>query len=281
MTVRRRAGALPSTSLADVPPVRLPAYDELRAGVLRQWEQLATAVDALPDDAFALPTRLGDWRVAQLVSHLAGNADYLLRALASPSPAAATLDLYNYYDGAAAQAPSIARRAHDATAAATPEEQRARLRAAAPAMAGALANAPPDRLIRVNLGDVRLADFLGTRAVEGVVHGRDLAAATGTPPAAEATAVSAAVRLLAGALVLRAPGRSVELRIAGPGGVAVQCVEGPRHTRGTPSNVVETDPAGWLELATGRLAWSDAVREGRVRASGARADLSAYLPLLA
>ncbi|MGI8697947.1 MAG: sterol carrier family protein, partial [Mycobacteriales bacterium] len=67
----------------------------------------------------------------------------------------------------------------------------------------------------------------------------------------------------------------------GPGGVAVQCVEGPRHTRGTPPNVVETDPAGWLELATGRLRWADAVADGRVRASGSRAvNLSAYLPVL-
>jgi len=260
---------------------RLPAYDDLRAGVLGQWERLAAVVDGLPDDAFTLPTRLGDWRVAQLVSHLAGNAEYLLQALAAPSPAAATLDPYNYYDGAAAQAPAIARRAHDATAAVTSQGQRERLRAAAPAMADALAAAAPDRLIRVNLGDVRLSDFLATRAVEGVVHGLDLAAATGTPPAAEPTAVSAAVRLLAGVLVRRAPGRSVELRIAGPGGVAVQCVEGPRHTRGTPPNVVETDPAGWLELATGRLRWADAVAAGRVRASGSRAvNLSAHLPVL-
>lgn len=262
-------------------PPRLPAYDDLRAGVVRQWEQLAAVVDQLPDDAFTLPTRLGDWPVAQLVSHLAGNAEYLLRALGAPSPSAATLDPYNYYDGAAVEAPAIARRAHDATAAVTPEQLRERLRAAAPAMGSALTDAPADRLIRVNLGDVRLADFLGTRAVEGVVHGLDLAAATGTPPAAEPAAVGAAVRLLAGSLVRRAPGRSVELRVTGPGGVAVQCVEGPRHTRGTPPNVVETDPAGWLELATGRLAWTAAVREGRVRASGARADLSAYLPLLA
>ncbi len=261
-------------------PPKLTAYDDLRAAVVRQWTRLASAVDALPEEAFELPTRLGDWQVAQLVSHLAGNADYLIRALAAPSPPAATLDPYNYYEGAAAEAPVIARRAYDATGGAGPDELCARLRAAAPAMGDALAGAAPDRLIRVNLGDVALADFLATRAVEGVVHGLDLAAATGTPPAAEPTAVSAAVRLLAGSLVRRAPGRSVELRIAGPGGVATQCVEGPRHTRGTPSNVVETDPVSWLELATGRLVWVDAVREGRVRASGARADLSAYLPLL-
>ena len=79
-------------------------------------------------------------------------------------------------------------------------------------------------------------------------------------------------------LAQQVPGRSVELRV--PPHVAVQCVEGPRHTRGTPPNVVETDPRTWLELATGGLTWTDAVAAGRVTASGNRADLSALLPLL-
>ncbi len=60
---------------------------------------------------------------------------------------------------------------------------------------------------------------------------------------------------------------------------AVQCVAGPRHTRGTPPNVVETDPVTWVEVACGRLAWAEAVAQGRVSASGHRTDLSAYLPL--
>lgn len=60
---------------------------------------------------------------------------------------------------------------------------------------------------------------------------------------------------------------------------AVQCGAGPRHTRGTPGNVVETDPASWVLLATGALTWEQAIAEGRVRVSGARADLAPYLPL--
>ncbi len=88
-----------------------------------------------------------------------------------------------------------------------------------------------------------------------------------------------ATRYLLEELAGRAPGRSLEVRVP-PYGV-VQCLPGPRHTRGTPPNVVETDAAGWLALATGRLGWADAVADGRVRASGSRADLSAYLPLLA
>ncbi len=78
-------------------------------------------------------------------------------------------------------------------------------------------------------------------------------------------------------LVVRAPGRSVEVRVPPYG--AIQCVAGPRHSRGTPPNVVETDPVTWVCLATGRLAWPEAVARGRVRASGTRADISELLPV--
>jgi hypothetical protein len=94
------------------------------------------------------------------------------------------------------------------------------------------------------------------------------------PPAALRDACRELARLLAS----RAPGRAVELRV--PPFVAVQCVAGPRHTRGTPSNVVETDPLTWLGLAAGRVSWREAVADGRIRASGTRADLSSWLPLL-
>ncbi|SFK38801.1 sterol carrier family protein [Geodermatophilus ruber] len=91
--------------------------------------------------------------------------------------------------------------------------------------------------------------------------------------------VGAAVKTSARWLAQQVPGRAVELRV--PPHVAVQCVPGPRHTRGTPPNVVETDAIAWLRLASGRLDWATAVAEGRLTASGNRADLSAYLPLAA
>ncbi|SFB19969.1 sterol carrier family protein [Cellulomonas marina] len=88
-----------------------------------------------------------------------------------------------------------------------------------------------------------------------------------------------AVRFTLEELAEVAPGNAVEVRVPPDG--AVQAVEGPRHTRGTPPNVVETDPRTWLELATGITSWAEAVGAGRVRASGERADLSAWLPLQA
>lgn len=86
-----------------------------------------------------------------------------------------------------------------------------------------------------------------------------------------------AVRYALEELTSRAPGNSVEVRVP-PFGVT-QCIEGPRHTRGTPPNVIETDAVTWLELVTGTLNWADAVTAGRVVASGTRADLSEQLPL--
>jgi hypothetical protein len=91
------------------------------------------------------------------------------------------------------------------------------------------------------------------------------------------TVLRDAVRVLLAELAHRAPGRSVEVRIPPFG--AIQCVAGPRHTRGTPPNVVETDPMTWLLVATGRLTWVDAVASGKVHASGIRTDLTPYLPL--
>ncbi|SEG73351.1 hypothetical protein SAMN04489712_11099 [Thermomonospora echinospora] len=89
--------------------------------------------------------------------------------------------------------------------------------------------------------------------------------------------VRGAVRVLLDRLAAASPGRSVEVRV--PPYAAVQCVAGPRHTRGTPPNVVEMDATTWIRLATGRLSWDEAVANGLVRASGARADLSALLPV--
>ena len=112
----------------------------------------------------------------------------------------------------------------------------------------------------------KIADAVGMQAVRATL-------ATDAPRDTQATAV----RYLLQALAERAPGNTVEVRVPPFG--AVQCIEGPRHTRGTPPNVIETDAAVWLALASGRLPWADAVAAGVVHASGSRADLTAYLPI--
>jgi len=113
----------------------------------------------------------------------------------------------------------------------------------------------------------RIDSGIGASAVRAALAGADVSRDT----------LATAVRFLLQSLAENAEGNTVEVRVPPFG--AVQCIEGPRHTRGTPPNVVETDAATWLALATGGLAWADAVAEGRVHASGQRADLSDYLPV--
>ncbi|WP_409427300.1 sterol carrier family protein [Mycobacterium sp. SMC-11] len=100
-----------------------------------------------------------------------------------------------------------------------------------------------------------------------------------TLPAPDRTELAAAVRLTARTLAELAPGASVEVRI--PPFVAVQCIAGPRHTRGTPPNVVETDPRSWLLLAAGLLETGEATAAGKLRLSGSRAgEITDWLPLV-
>ena len=78
-------------------------------------------------------------------------------------------------------------------------------------------------------------------------------------------------------LVERYPGRAIEVRV--PPYAAVQCGDGPKHTRGTPPNIIEMKAETWLQLVNGTVAWSDAYADGLISASGVRADLSHLLPL--
>jgi hypothetical protein len=86
-----------------------------------------------------------------------------------------------------------------------------------------------------------------------------------------------AVKKTLAILVERAPGRAIEVRV--PPYAAVQCGEGPTHTRGTPANVIEMNADTWLALASGEKSWADAMTEGKINASGVRADLTNLLPL--
>ena len=91
--------------------------------------------------------------------------------------------------------------------------------------------------------------------------------------------LGSAVKMSARTLEQIVPGSSVEVRV--PPFVAVQCIEGPRHTRGTPPNVVETDVRTWLLMVTGLLELHEASADGRVDASGSRApEIAHWLPLL-
>jgi len=89
--------------------------------------------------------------------------------------------------------------------------------------------------------------------------------------------LATAVRYTLQLLVEKAPGPTVEVRVPPFG--AVQCVAGPKHTRGTPPNVVEMNTQTWLALATGAVSWQEARTSGWLKASGVRSDISELLPL--
>ena len=115
------------------------------------------------------------------------------------------------------------------------------------------------------------AGAAGANTTDGTAGG---AGTAGTNRDIRALAVRYTLQLLAE----QAEGNTLEVRVPPFG--AVQCIAGPRHTRGTPPNVVETDAATWLALATGSLSWPDGIATGHIHASGQRADLAAHLPIL-
>lgn len=252
-----------------------------RTALLAQARALCGAVRGLAPEAYAAPTRLGAWTVRELVVHICRQVEILPRALAVDPPAGkpdVTLTRW------ALSTVRIAGLLDEDTreAMALTLDPSARLERACDALDAALAEGIPERLVLIALGTpgatMSAADFAVTRLVELVVHADDLRDAAGADVPLDRQALAAATRLLADALAEKAPGNAVELRI--PPYAAVQCVEGPRHTRGTPPNVVETDPCTWLRLATGRTGWAAALEAAELSASGERADLSPYLPVL-
>lgn len=123
----------------------------------------------------------------------------------------------------------------------------------------------------------RIGDDVG-RAALGVVVRVGGADGSGAAPSVDRTTLALAVRYTLQLLAEQSPGGAVEVRVPPFG--AIQCIEGPKHTRGTPPNVVETDAATWLALATGSLDWAGARASGRVHASGQRADLHGVVPVI-
>ncbi|MHC3471132.1 maleylpyruvate isomerase family mycothiol-dependent enzyme [Streptomyces sp. 7R007] len=264
-----------------MPPARKRArsYDpaKTRAAVTAQFGHVREGVRALTPEQFALPTRLGEWTVRELVAHIGMCVDVVARLVGRPEPPRAEITVLDWAFGTAANAGALSEAAYGI--AGRTADADASLAVVAEDLAGTLAGTPDSRVLDFRTGPITLGDLLVTRTVELVVHTDDLnAAVPGLGIPYDRQALAACTRLLADALAAKAPGGSTEVRI--PPYAVVQCVEGPRHTRGTPPNVVETDPLTWMRLATGRLAWKDAIEEAKVGASGERADLSAFLPVM-
>ncbi|MFF5447324.1 sterol carrier family protein [Streptomyces sp. NPDC012888] len=257
-------------------PPKTRSYDpaRTRAAVLAQYRHVADAVRTLTEEQLAADAGLGTWTVRDLVEHIAWAVDSLAGAAGRPPAGRAEVTVRTWPFTTETIADRIAGAHRDGEEA----DLAARYARIGDRFTELLGVLPGDRLLALWIGGMSVADFVVTRTVELVVHTDDLNRALGLEVPLDRQALAACVRVLADALAAKAPGGAVEVRI--PPFAVVQCVEGPRHTRGTPPNVVETDPLTWIRLATGRIRWADAEAGALVRASGERAGLGGLLPLM-
>ncbi|WP_375490578.1 sterol carrier family protein [uncultured Jatrophihabitans sp.] len=243
-----------------------------QTGTLVQW------LDDVPAGDFARPSVLDGWDVRTLVGHLALIHVGLARVLPSRS-AERAVDAAAYVRRYRRDVDAIEASTRELTDDRAPAQLVDLLRDTE-AVRTAAADVSDRSVLAGPRGPVSAQDWIVTRLVDVVVHCDDLSRSLPErdPVPLQRAALGTTVRALAQMLATSSPGRSVEIRV--PPYVAVQAIEGPRHTRGTPPNVVETDAVTWLRLATGRTDFAAAVAGGTVRASGNRADLTPYLPLL-
>jgi uncharacterized protein (TIGR03083 family) len=263
------AVAEPLRTMTDRLTAELECY-AAQCGALAAW------LDELEPAQFAAPSVLPGWDVRTVLGHIVGSQEGIATWLATRDSGPA-LPAATYVRAYRPAANEISAQTAGITGDNSPEELLARLRAP---IAG-VSDVGGSTIIAGPRGPITALDFVRTRVLDLVVHCDDLSRSLPDrePVPLLRPALATTVRALAEILAGQAPGRSVELRV--PPFVAVQVVEGPRHTRGTPPNVVETDPVTWLRLATGRDEFAAAVARGAVRASGTRADLAPYLPVLA
>jgi uncharacterized protein (TIGR03083 family) len=253
------------------------ASDRVEALLRESVDAIGPALDGLTPSQLSGPSVLPGWTVRDLAAHLVVIADSV-RHLEPLPPNAGVLSLSEYLAGYADRADRVDALTHHAAdeVADIPAAYRQRWQDALERLDGLRGV----EKVLARRGAARLADLLVTRVVELVVHADDLARSVpqAVPVRMPDGAVALVARALADVLAARHPGRALEVRV--PPVVAVQCMPGPSHTRGTPPGVVETDPLTWIRLASGRRTWADAVADGSVSASGERADLSGALPLL-
>jgi uncharacterized protein (TIGR03083 family) len=258
---------------------------DLAAALLEQSRTVCEWLARLTADDFARHTVLPSWDVRTLTGHLVVVHRGLARVVGRPTR-----------ERPLSNAEFIRRYRRDvemiteATRAATADESGTvlvdQLDVAIHELAGLLPSLDPRVVVSAPRGPVTAKDFLATRIVEIVVHADDLSRSLPeqAPIVLHRAALSRCIRTLADILAGQQPGRSVEVRV--PPYAAVQCSipsaagdAGPTHTRGTPPNVVEVDPLTFLRLATGRVSWDHAVADGKISASGLRANLAPALPL--
>ncbi len=258
---------------------RLPPQEAL----LEQSRTVLAWLKGLPAGTFERPTVLANWDLRQLAGHLVLIHSSFTTSIDQPTKEAA-VPVHEFVTRYRRDVDMIMESTLQASAGLSGPEVVERLESAIDDLAKRLdAGVRMPQVIITRRGPITIEDYLATRIVELVVHTDDLNRSVPemTPATLQRSALARCTRTLAAILAARHPGRSVEVRV--PPYAAVQCAiadPGPTHTRGTPPNVVETDPVTFLRLATGRTSWAEAAANGWVHASGLRANLSPVFPFL-
>ncbi|WP_144009088.1 sterol carrier family protein [Enemella evansiae] len=251
------------------------------AGMVEQAGYLADFLSLIRPDDLGRPTVRPGWDVGVLVAYPVVMQAAALSALDRPTTARPA-GLNDYFTGLR---PWLRRQQDLAVELAqhgTAESLATRFRQDATELAARLGDDLAPAAVQTDQHPMRTLDLVRLLCVQLVTHCDDLVESLpDRGPLRWSRACRAeAVRTLADVIATRHPGQSVELRI--PPFAAVQCGTGeddPKHTRGTPPNVVECDPLTLVRLCVGRIEFAEAVRAGKVRASGSRSDLSDWLPL--
>ena len=245
---------------------------KVASAYLDQWALTREWCDGIDD--WSAPSAVEGWSLRDLVAHFGLVADSI-RAAADAASEEKPLRLGDYIRTYAEGASAIDERTRGA---ASGDRFLYAVDATAASAEEAMARTDGNPVVAARRGPIGWVDFLRTRCIELTVHSDDLARSVdGSGPPTSRPCLQVSTRALADVLRWRAPGRSVEVRV--PPFAAVQCIEGPRHTRGTPAAVVEMDPLTFCRLAAGRVSWQSAVAAGGVTASGLRTDLEPYFPL--
>jgi uncharacterized protein (TIGR03083 family) len=255
--------------------------ESTRAAYVAQQHNVAAWLESLPAPAWDRPSRLGEWSVRELGFHVTDMTGVVVQSLAQGSVKDKPLTIAAYTSAWKDSGAEIAERdKHNAAGLDRDGVLRNAEQAKTDLLTALDAVTEENPTVLGRRGPLRLADLMVTRINELVTHSLDLSASVPdvTPVELDHGALGVACRMLTGILAERAPGHTVELRV--PPYAAIQCVAGPRHTRGTPPNVVEVDAVTWIELATGRRSWTDAFAAGKIAASGERSDISEHLPVL-
>ena len=254
-----------------MPKTRRPAPAKVRQAVANQWQAHIEYAARLTPEQLAAPSKLTGWDVRTLVGHVAFTVHTVIARAAEPV-AGDQAEVYDWMTSTPTASAAVDAGTRDLV------EGGVVLAEEVAAAEKLMARYGDEDLIAMRFGPMRFDDFLVSRIVEATVHADDLERSTGIEFPHDREALAITVRQLADAMATKVPGNSVELRV--PPFAAVQCVPGPRHTRGTPPNVVEMAPRTWIRLAAGRITWDEAMDQALVSASGQRADLKEYLPLM-